>query len=553
MKIACGSCAAKYTVSDDKIQGKAVKVKCRKCGAVIVVSPNGEVTTQGGTPPAPLVTYTVSVTDTDQRSMAIADVIAAYNDGTIDAETFVWTEGMGDWAPLKDVDALVDALHEAAQGSPAAPAEAAPPNDLGQTMAMPDGGLPDYDAALAAQRDGGFPAVASPAAVYPAAGYPAVASPAAGYPAVASPAAVYPAAGYPAVASPAAGYPAVASPAAGYPAAGYPAAPAPAYAPPAEDELNSTVAMDGSAAVKLFGGAAMPAPRPAIALAPTATGFGAPGGSMFGGGGGGMFANVSSGATAPNFGGDSSSRGDDGNSAIFSLNTLTANAAGVPVRPKSFDQEDSGLIDLKALASGFGGGADVPAATAMSGDGGLFPLAGLQPLAPPVAMAMAAPVIVEVAKPSNKGVMGALAAAVVLLLGAVIFLAVRGSSTPTQEVAGSSSSAPSQAAIAAKPADTSTSASPAAAATTAPSAEVAVAAAPSATSEAAVASTPVAAQYGGPAAARPVAPPPPAAGAGAGATPAGAGATKPPPPKSNSGGCAPDDLMCLMRAGAKKR
>ena len=518
MKIACGSCAAKYTVSDDKIQGKAVKVKCRKCGAVIVVSPNGEVTTQGGTPPAPLVTYTVSVTDTDQRSMAIADVIAAYNDGTIDAETFVWTEGMGDWAPLKDVDALVDALHEAAQGSPAAPAEAAPPNDLGQTMAMPDGGLPDYDAALAAQRDGGFPAVASPAAVYPAAVYPAVASPAAGYP-----------------------------------AAGYPAAPAPAYAPPAEDELNSTVAMDGSAAVKLFGGAAMPAPRPAIALAPTATGFGAPGGSMFGGGGGGMFANVSSGATAPNFGGDSSSRGDDGNSAIFSLNTLTANAAGVPVRPKSFDQEDSGLIDLKALASGFGGGADVPAATAMSGDGGLFPLAGLQPLAPPVAMAMAAPVIVEVAKPSNKGVMGALAAAVVLLLGAVIFLAVRGSSTPTQEVAGSSSSAPSQAAIAAKPADTSTSASPAAAATTAPSAEVAVAAAPSATSEAAVASIPVAAQYGGPAAARPVAPPPPAAGAGAGATPAGAGATKPPPPKSNSGGCAPDDLMCLMRAGAKKR
>jgi len=274
---------------------------------------------------------------------------------------------------------------------------------------------------------------------------------------------------------------------------------------------------------------------------------------MFGGGGGGMFANVSSGATAPNFGGDSSSRGDDGNSAIFSLNTLTANAAGVPVRPKSFDQEDSGLIDLKALASGFGGGADVPAATAMSGDGGLFPLAGLQPLAPPVAMAMAAPVIVEVAKPSNKGVMGALAAAVVLLLGAVIFLAVRGSSTPTQEVAGSSSSAPSQAAIAAKPADTSTSASPAAAATTAPSAEVAVAAAPSATSEAAVATIAGAPQYGAPAAARPVVQPPPAAGAGAGATPAGVGATKPPPPKSNSGGCAPDDLMCLMRAGAKKR
>ena len=93
MKITCGSCAAKYTVSDDKVQGKTVKVKCRKCGAVIVVSSTGEVQTTGGGSAAASsgggATYTVSVSDTDQRNMSMSEVIQAYNEGIIDAETYV--------------------------------------------------------------------------------------------------------------------------------------------------------------------------------------------------------------------------------------------------------------------------------------------------------------------------------------------------------------------------------------------------------------------------------------------------------------------------------
>ena len=70
MKITCGSCAAKYTVSDEKVHGKTVKVKCRKCGAVIVVSSTGEVQTTGGAgggaSAASSVSYTVSISDTDR-------------------------------------------------------------------------------------------------------------------------------------------------------------------------------------------------------------------------------------------------------------------------------------------------------------------------------------------------------------------------------------------------------------------------------------------------------------------------------------------------------
>ena len=35
MKITCQSCQSKYTVSDEKVQGKTVKIKCRKCGATL--------------------------------------------------------------------------------------------------------------------------------------------------------------------------------------------------------------------------------------------------------------------------------------------------------------------------------------------------------------------------------------------------------------------------------------------------------------------------------------------------------------------------------------
>jgi predicted Zn finger-like uncharacterized protein len=156
MKITCGSCSAKYTVSDEKVQGKTVKVKCRKCGAVIVVSNTGEVQTAGASAAgaAPSQTFTVSVSDTDQRTMTMEQIVEAYNEGSIDAETFVWAEGMEDWQPLKDVDAVVDALHEAAQGDDGGS------EHLGSTVAMQDpGGYAPAPAAYASSGVGSPPAM----------------------------------------------------------------------------------------------------------------------------------------------------------------------------------------------------------------------------------------------------------------------------------------------------------------------------------------------------------------------------------------------------------
>jgi predicted Zn finger-like uncharacterized protein len=115
MKITCQSCQSKYTIADDKVQGKIVKIRCKKCNETIVVNgsdPSG----QGGYTPEPAGGYgggdvwTVNVGDGDQRTMTDADLVAAYQSGAVNDETYCWKDGMGDWLPLREIDQLAEAV-----------------------------------------------------------------------------------------------------------------------------------------------------------------------------------------------------------------------------------------------------------------------------------------------------------------------------------------------------------------------------------------------------------------------------------------------------------
>lgn len=132
MKITCQSCQAKYTIADEKVVGKTVKIKCKKCGAAIVVNANdpanaadphghgpegeeddgatrvfsGDPATDaamggGGGPD-----WTVNVADDDQRTMNAGQIAAAFAAGTITGDTYVWRDGMADWQPLSQVAEL---------------------------------------------------------------------------------------------------------------------------------------------------------------------------------------------------------------------------------------------------------------------------------------------------------------------------------------------------------------------------------------------------------------------------------------------------------------
>jgi predicted Zn finger-like uncharacterized protein len=125
MKITCDSCQSKYNVSDEKVQGKTVKIRCKKCGATLIVNGAGAAAHAGGGAPsngAGDVSYTVNVADGDQRTMTMTELVAAYNERVIDQETFVWADGMADWMPLGQVESIVEALN-----APSAHEQAAAP------------------------------------------------------------------------------------------------------------------------------------------------------------------------------------------------------------------------------------------------------------------------------------------------------------------------------------------------------------------------------------------------------------------------------------------
>lgn len=203
MKITCHACDAKYTIADEKVSGRTVKIKCKKCGATIVV--NADPAAQGAPAPAgyeqpppagdddglmatrvagqehggPSITsaeWTVSLGE-EERQMSQLQMAEEMQRGVVTGDTYVWKDGMADWLSVSQVPELAALLARAAPqqayGQAPAPAVApAPVQDephmgLAGTVVMSDS-----------------PAISPFAAPRPAAGAPAAVTPT---PAAASP------------------------------------------------------------------------------------------------------------------------------------------------------------------------------------------------------------------------------------------------------------------------------------------------------------------------------------------------------------------------------
>src|SRR6478609_7051453 len=117
VKISCPACQAKYSIADEKVTDRLAKIRCRKCGATIVID--------GKTSPANVYTaageaadttgaveqdagggsqYSVDFGEGDQRNLTVTEIVAAYNAGQITAETYLWADGFADWKALGEIE-----------------------------------------------------------------------------------------------------------------------------------------------------------------------------------------------------------------------------------------------------------------------------------------------------------------------------------------------------------------------------------------------------------------------------------------------------------------
>jgi predicted Zn finger-like uncharacterized protein len=134
MKITCDSCGAKYTIADDKVRGRKVKIRCKGCGTPIVVDGAQQSGGSGSVAPeeadvpveaaaasvAPGAEWSVNLSETDQRTLSTQQLVQGWADGTVTADAYVWKEGMGDWLPILECAELAPLLAAPPPQQPAA-------------------------------------------------------------------------------------------------------------------------------------------------------------------------------------------------------------------------------------------------------------------------------------------------------------------------------------------------------------------------------------------------------------------------------------------------
>src|SRR5689334_10185310 len=105
MKISCEACGAKYSIADDKVADRTLKVRCKKCSHVIIVraasaAPVATVVEPDRPDDRPDAIWHVVIDQQQVGPMTAEEVAARVAVGEVGADTYVWREGLDDWQPL---------------------------------------------------------------------------------------------------------------------------------------------------------------------------------------------------------------------------------------------------------------------------------------------------------------------------------------------------------------------------------------------------------------------------------------------------------------------
>lgn len=104
MKITCSGCDARYSVKDERIAGRSVKIRCKRCGEPIVAR---------GPTAAPALEIFVLVGDDRRGPLTEHALQALIASGDVDGATLTWHADLSDWTPLCEVRELAALAFEA--------------------------------------------------------------------------------------------------------------------------------------------------------------------------------------------------------------------------------------------------------------------------------------------------------------------------------------------------------------------------------------------------------------------------------------------------------
>lgn len=138
MKFYCDVCNTKYSIADEKVRGKVLKVRCKKCSNIITVrealAPVGdaEERSRAGGPPSvpkppsppprkdepPAQNWYFSINGQSSGPFDLSALRKRFASGELGDECYVWHEQLVDWKPVAQVDAFADALESGQEIKP---------------------------------------------------------------------------------------------------------------------------------------------------------------------------------------------------------------------------------------------------------------------------------------------------------------------------------------------------------------------------------------------------------------------------------------------------
>lgn len=112
MKFVCDACGARYRIDEERVRGKVLKIRCKRCAHIITVrAPR----TMESAPSddAKAVEWHVAVNGATEGPLSEAALLERFRSGSVGDEAHVWNDSFADWKPAHDVPVFGDAMRAA--------------------------------------------------------------------------------------------------------------------------------------------------------------------------------------------------------------------------------------------------------------------------------------------------------------------------------------------------------------------------------------------------------------------------------------------------------
>lgn len=122
MKFYCDQCHTKYQIADEKVAGKTVRMKCRKCGSAILIkgqdaeapADNLQYDPLSGAP----IGWHVAINGAPAGPYDLEQLRLMASNGTLDLQSVAWRDGMSDWKPIPEIPEIYSVLTRASVRPP---------------------------------------------------------------------------------------------------------------------------------------------------------------------------------------------------------------------------------------------------------------------------------------------------------------------------------------------------------------------------------------------------------------------------------------------------